>query len=193
MPTHYTRPGALFALLAALALPVSGCDFLSDDDDDDVSVELTSQQLEDVRDLLDAEFGCDEVEATRLGRSESDALTSGDCTDGEFTYDVYAFRVSGSTDVQIDLESNEFDAVLTLLDEDLNEIDFNDDRSNSNTDARLETRLSSGVYVVFAYSYDGDLGDYELQLDGDSDGVTAGEPATSSAKPAARIARARAN
>lgn len=146
--------------LALAATGVAGCDTGDTDDDDDGGV--TSADLAD----LEATFDCD-VEALSLGDSDSGDLDNDDCTLGDdSSIDYYAFRLSEDEDVQIDLESDDFDTFLALFDEDGDLLEQNDDiETGVNTDSRITTALDAGLYVIGANAFDPEeTGDYTVSL-----------------------------
>ena len=115
---------------------------------------------------LAAALGCQNVGLAQLGGAVAGALTDDDCTlvadrfphhEGGERVDAYAFRVSDSTAIRLDLEAGGFDAVLALLDEDMELVAFNDDRIPGepapDEDATIEITLAAGTYVAVATSF----------------------------------------
>src|SRR5690606_24735645 len=86
---------------------------------------------------LAAALGCDAVALANMGGSVSGSLVDTDCAleagrfpeyeGGEFL-DAYAFRLTDSTAVRLDLDAGAFDPLLVLLDENLDVVAYNDDR-----------------------------------------------------------------
>lgn len=125
---------------------------------------------------LAAALGCQHVGLAQIGGAVAGALTDDDCTlepnrfphhEGGERVDAYAFRVSDSTALRLDLEAGGFDAVLALLNEDMELIAFNDDRIPGDPapdeDATIEITLGAGTYVAVATSFfEGDRGSYLL-------------------------------
>ena len=64
----------------------------------------------------------------------------------------YTINVQQSTNVEISLDSNDFDTYLTLFDQYGSELMSNDDYENS-TNSKISTYLSAGTYIVEATSY----------------------------------------
>lgn len=70
-------------------------------------------------------------------------------------FDLYEFPGRAGQQVQIQLDSSDFDTYLILLDPDGQPIAENDDRSRSNTNAQITLTLpTDGTYRVLANAYD---------------------------------------
>lgn len=141
------------ALLVLLPLLVVGCD---SNDPDDEGIDLAP---------LRAAFGCNTFGQISVGQTVNGTLAASDCQLPDDSYvDYYAFRLTSSTNVQIDLESSAFDAFLFLASSAGVPI-ASDDDGGSGFNARITRQLSAGVYVIFANSLDeGDTGAYTLRL-----------------------------
>lgn len=164
MPNPY-RSAAICGLLA-LALPIAGCDLFDSGDDG-----LSSEELEELQDRFD----CEELDAIDLGDDRDGDLEDGDCTLEEITggadesnADFFAFRVEeDDTDVEFELESDDFVPYLILFDEDGDGLFQESGTSTSN--AVIQESLDEGVYVIAVNSSvtTGGEGSYELRTDGD--------------------------
>ncbi len=127
---------------------------------------------------LAAALGCDDVGLAQVGGGVAGALTDDDCAlaagrfphhEGDERVDGYAFRVDDSTAIRIDLEAAGYDAVLALLDADMELLAFNDDRIPGNPapdeNATVELTVPAGTYVAVATSFFGtDRGSYSLTV-----------------------------
>ncbi len=123
-------------------------------------------------------------EGLASGREQAGALAEGDETlrTGEFA-DRYRFRGRAGQRVRIEARSSDFDTYLILVAPSGQQED-NDDASQSDTNARLETELvEDGEYTVMVTSYQPrESGAYRLALN-----TAAGAPARPSARPAAPV------
>lgn len=100
-------------------------------------------------------------------------IALGEPVDGELTGDelaiAYTLTVEEDTDIVATLVSDDFDCYLTLLDEEGNEIAFDDDGAGS-LDSRISYSLSAGTYTLVAQSYSyrngnsGTTGDFILSV-----------------------------
>ncbi|HLA63299.1 MAG TPA: pre-peptidase C-terminal domain-containing protein, partial [Rhodothermales bacterium] len=127
--------------------------------------EPSSAQINNLEDV----FGCD-VNAIDAG-SESGTLNGSDCTLADnSSVDYYAFRLTERAEVEIEMESDDFDTFLLLNDDAGGEIARNDDASGSTTNSQIQTTLNAGVYVIKANSLAaGETGSYSLTLSGDAE------------------------
>jgi hypothetical protein len=130
---------------------------------------------------LAAALGCPQVGLAQIGGAVSGSLSDGDCRlpagrlelhDGGEPVDAWAFRLEDSAAVRIEMEAGGFDAVLALLDEDMQVIAFNDDRVPGDPapdeNAALELTLPDGTFVAVATSFfDYERGTYLLTIAGD--------------------------
>ena len=81
------------------------------------------------------------------------------------TFDLYTFTGAAGDEVEIEARSADFDTTLTLLDEAMNELAFDDDGAGGKDAAIAVTLPATGVYYVKVQSfwpYTG--GSYELSL-----------------------------
>jgi hypothetical protein len=98
------------------------------------------------------------------GEIEIDEVVSGTLLDG--AEDLWTFDATAGTTILIELASEDFDCVLELLDEDGNELAYDDD-SAGDGDSLIEnfTLDSSGTYVIVVRAYNNSGGgDYDLTL-----------------------------
>ena len=112
-------------------------------------------------------------EATDLGTlstniSWTGELASGDCriearTNRQREADIYAFTLSESTRVQIEMTSRDIDPYL-ILSGNGGEIERDDD-DGPGLDARIERTLTAGTYQLGATKYDASSGSYRLTID----------------------------
>jgi hypothetical protein len=130
---------------------------------------------------LAAALGCPEVSLAQVNGSVSGALTDSDCAlpagrfplhEGGERVDAFAFELADSTALRIDLEALGFDAVLALLNEDMDLVAFNDDRIPGepapDQNATIDTTLAGGTYVAVATSFfDHERGSYSLVVSTD--------------------------
>lgn len=89
--------------------------------------------------------------------SERGELRSGDAVlpSDNSLYDEYRFEGRAGQQVQILLESSDFDTYLALLDGSGNLIDQNDDIAQGNTNSALNLRLPrNGTYVIIVNAFD---------------------------------------
>ncbi|HLA63991.1 MAG TPA: DVUA0089 family protein [Rhodothermales bacterium] len=123
-------------------------------------------------------LGCFSVGNAGMGGALGGSLVETDCVleagrfpeyeGGEFL-DAYAFTLDEETTVEINLDANAFDPVLALLNEDMEVLDFNDDRGPGDPaddeGSTIVQTLEAGTYVVVASSFfDGEQGTYTLRM-----------------------------
>lgn len=164
-----------FALaLCGLALVTSGCD----------SAGIEDSILEDLTDLV----GCSVDGVSPDGSADGDL--DDDCTSSDidldaidpvedYNFDFYAFDLEERSAMDINLESEDFDTVLGLFDED-GELIVVDDDGGDELNSRIQQTLSAGVYLLAVTTYDeAATGGYNLSLDAsaDSEDGTAAPPA----------------
>jgi hypothetical protein len=175
----------LLALL--VALPLAGCDSYGLDPITNPPVDNPPVDNPPVDNpppggidtaALAAALGCDGMGLAQMDGAVGGALTETDCTldadrfplhDGGEFLDGFAFRLADSTTVRLDLQAGGFDAVLVLLDEDMDVVAYNDDMEPGNPapdeNARVELALAPGTYVAVATSFhDGERGTYALTM-----------------------------
>ncbi|MDX2163605.1 MAG: DVUA0089 family protein [bacterium] len=91
-----------------------------------------------------------------IAPTDGGSIDLGDSVEGELTLDEPAFAytlvIEAETFVELRLTSDDFDCYLTLLDEDGDEIAFDDDGAG-NLDSSISTSLDAGTYTVVAQSY----------------------------------------
>jgi hypothetical protein len=106
---------------------------------------------------------CPVVGTLPLGATVSGALSGGSCADPDGRYLApWSMTVTESTTVQLDLTSNQFDALLILEDEDGNLLDLDDD-GGPGSNSRLLYEAGPGEYrVVVSTFWPGETGSYEL-------------------------------
>jgi hypothetical protein len=140
------------ALLALLPLFVLGCDS-SDVDDDDLAALRTA-------------LACTTIGQISMGQTVNGTLSTSDCrwaVDQSYI-DYYAFRLTSTTNVRIDLESAAFDTYLVLFNSTGGGIDSDDD-GGVGYNSRITRQLAAGLYVIGANSFDvGATGAYTLKL-----------------------------
>src|SRR5690349_936470 len=82
---------------------------------------------------------------------------------------LYSFDAQQGDSITINLESSQVDVYLRLGDSKGNQLEENDDISDSNVNARIEYTIpKDGEYVIAALAYD--KGPYTLTLDSDATG-----------------------
>lgn len=127
---------------------------------------------------LAAALGCFSVGNAGMGGALGGSLVSTDCTleadrfpeyEGGEYLDAYAFTLDEEATVEINLDANAFDPVLALLNEDMELVDFNDDRGPGepadDEGATISRTLDPGTYVVIASSFfEGEQGTYTLRM-----------------------------
>ncbi|HYE97183.1 MAG TPA: DVUA0089 family protein [Rubricoccaceae bacterium] len=127
---------------------------------------------------LEAALGCSLEGQLSKNEPLTGALDGADCTlePGRFTFydgenvDAYAFRLTASEDVRLNLMSDDFDTILHLLDEDGAVVATNDDRfpGGGSTDSEIRADLDAGSYIAVVTSFDMDeAGSYRLRLGAD--------------------------
>src|SRR5687768_6599632 len=178
-PGTFVLGGALaFGILVVVAL--TGCDTMGIDPPitppPGQNPPPTGNEIDTA--ALAAALGCESVGLAQVGGAVAGALTDDDCMlaagrlpehEGDERVDAYAFRFDDSTSVRIDLEAAGYDAVLALLDDDMELVAFNDDRIPGNPapdeDATLELTVPAGTYVAVATSFFGtERGSYSLTV-----------------------------
>lgn len=147
-----------FALAALAALALPGCDLV--ESLDGFFSQPTTQELQS----LSALVGC-EVDRASTSGSSTGTLDGDDCTLGDgSSADYYALKLSSAADLSIELDSDDFDAYLLLFDDDGGAVDDDDD-GGGGTDARIARRLSAGLYLIAANSFEeGETGRYTLRV-----------------------------
>lgn len=103
------------------------------------------------------------------GEAVSGVLTSADRSDNplDSTFSkVYFFDGRGGERVRVEMESQEFDPYLVLRNADGKTVDYNDDISPQNFNAKIVTTLpADGTYTVIARSKEaGETGAYTLRV-----------------------------
>lgn len=106
----------------------------------------------------------------RVGDTLRETLTSGDFVgdDGVFL-DYWALHVCEDIQIDIEMTSNAVDAMLMLgrgwdTGAGFDLITYSDDYNDYNTDARIGTALSPGLYTIVATSYYPASGAYTLAI-----------------------------
>jgi hypothetical protein len=99
------------------------------------------------------------------GQSRSGVLTAGSCilphgAAGE----GWLLTLAAPATVQARLNSSAFDALVVISDMNLNALAFGDDTENS-TNALLVAALPAGTYVVWATTFPGETGAYQLNVE----------------------------
>ncbi|MEM6325618.1 MAG: hypothetical protein AAF791_00735, partial [Bacteroidota bacterium] len=118
----------------------------------------------------------------RSGESAQGRLASGDAVlvDDESFYDLYLVLATPGEELEITLESTDFDAYLIAGDTEADafSIQYQDDDGAGGTDAQLLATVGEGgVFWVLANSYEpGDTGSYVLTVRSLSGGGTVGGP-----------------
>jgi len=108
--------------------------------------------------------GCASLPQLTLGQTVNGALMSTDSSfeSGEY-YDLYGVQLTQSTLTRVDMSSGTLDSFLYLLDDGGQLVAFNDDRSGTTFDARIQAQLAAGCYYLVASSFDpGETGAYAL-------------------------------
>lgn len=86
----------------------------------------------------------------------------GSLGDGEVEHEL---TVDSSTQVTIELRSDDFDTVLTVLDAGGTEVAYNDDIDfGENRNSRVEVMLEPGTYSLLVDAFGFDDGNYELSV-----------------------------
>jgi hypothetical protein len=108
---------------------------------------------------------CDDALPITVGETVSGQLTLADCELSDETLaDRYALTLDVDTPVQIDLASAAFDAVLVLTTRSNSVIAFDDDGAG-NLNARLDTTLAAGRYIIWANAFNPEeTGAYTLSV-----------------------------
>ncbi|CAN5591793.1 hypothetical protein BH23BAC4_BH23BAC4_00640 [soil metagenome] len=139
----------ILALAFMLAFSTTGCDTVTE------IAELAAFR---------AAVGCTTIGEITLGQTVNGSLTMSDCrvsTDQTFI-DYFAFRVSSATTVQIDLQSDDFDAYLMLFSSNGTVLEEDDD-GGEDFNSRIVRSMAPGLYVIGANSLDeGETGAYTL-------------------------------
>jgi hypothetical protein len=133
-----------------LALTAAGCDTVTD------IAELAAFRTA---------VGCTNIGEITLGQTVSGSLTTSDCrvSSDQTFIDYYALRISSATTVQIDLQSDAFDAYLMLFSSNGTVLEEDDD-SGQGFNSRIVRSMSPGLYVIGANSFDtGETGAYTLR------------------------------
>ncbi len=141
-------------------------------DDDELVIDgirgyqRTTDDVEDLE-ICSLSVTCAELTPSSLPADVDGSLADGDLQNPESGfYDLHAFELEGSTTVDIDLRSDDFDAYLTLYDGETGEfLAENDDFVGF--DSHITRTLSPGCYIVMASSYDLGLGAYNLTIEED--------------------------
>lgn len=114
---------------------------------------------------------CDPVGTIGYGESGLGSLTATDCVfETDFFVDWWTLSLSVGGDLQIDLASLEFDAVVGLFDGSGNFLDENDDNgvdtgTSYDQNSRLFANLSAGSYQIGVSSFSaGGVGAYSLSV-----------------------------
>ncbi|MEX2281163.1 MAG: pre-peptidase C-terminal domain-containing protein [Gemmatimonadota bacterium] len=89
---------------------------------------------------------CSTVVAHTTGSTVNGTLSIGDCRLDNFLTDLYSFTLPGPQVVTLNLTTAQFDAYLELRDNNNNTVAFNDDLSETSTNARLRVIAPSGTY-----------------------------------------------
>ena len=81
-------------------------------------------------------------------------------------YDPYTFQAKQGFEIELELESDAFDAFLLLNDPAGEQIAQNDDRDEDDSNSRITIEApAEGTYTVFANSRaEGETGDYTLTI-----------------------------
>lgn len=136
------------SLIATLAIPLAAC------------VEVTGPAAA-VEDVCNARY-------VSIGSTISGTLSAYDCVtqdDTESFVDYYELTLYRTTDVDLYLESYDFDAYLMVFDE-FDELIAEDDDSGESTDAWITVKLPAGRYYIAATSFDGgEQGSYKLYVE----------------------------
>jgi hypothetical protein len=108
---------------------------------------------------------CDDAAVITVGQTVIGSLSETDCElNDESLADRYALTLNAATPVQIDLSSLEFDSFLIITTPAGQVVAFNDDGAGV-LNARLDTTLAAGQYIVWANSFDAqDTGVYTLSI-----------------------------
>lgn len=133
-------------LVATLAIPLAAC------------VEVTGPEEAVVEDACRARY-------VGIGSTIAATLSGSDCVtadDTESYVDYYELTLTRTTDVDLYLESFDFDAYLMVFDE-FDELIVEDDDSGESTDAWITVKLPPGRYFIAATSFiGGETGNYRL-------------------------------
>lgn len=110
---------------------------------------------------------CTASEATgtiAVGQTRSETLSTSDCIlPNDARGDGWQLTLDETTVVQVDLVSDDFDAVVVITDEDFAVVAADDD-SGAGTNTSLIISLEPGTYMVWATSFDAASGDYDLTV-----------------------------
>lgn len=99
-----------------------------------------------------------------MGQTRSESLSESDCLLPNDTHgDGWELTLDETTVVQVNLTSEDFDALVVITDEDFDIVALDDD-SGTGTNASLITSLAPGTYMVWATSFDDGGGSYDLTL-----------------------------
>lgn len=115
--------------------------------------------------LLVDEVACDEPRSVSMGDAVQGTLDQGDCIreDGQFR-EAWVLDLDAGHTVRVDLESDDFDAWVSVMDEEGREI-ASDDDSGAGFDASVVVTLPAGRYRILASSYGPDaVGRYTLTV-----------------------------
>lgn len=110
---------------------------------------------------------CTASEATgtiAIGETRSSSITAADCIlPNDSRGDGWQLTIAENTVLQVDLISADFDAVVVITDAAFNVVAADDD-SGASTNTALIASLPPGTYMVWATSFEGGLGDYDLSV-----------------------------
>ncbi|MDQ4081051.1 MAG: Ig-like domain-containing protein, partial [Gemmatimonadota bacterium] len=108
---------------------------------------------------------CDDAVPIAVGQTVAGRLSLTDCelNDGSLA-DRYALTLNAATPLQIDLSSLDFDSFLIVTTPTGQVVAFNDDGAGA-LNARLDTTLAAGEYIVWANAFDAqETGQYMLSI-----------------------------
>ena len=131
-----------------IAALIVGCD----------STGLSGEDLSDVQDTFD----CTTVRSLSLNSERNGTLDEDDCEESDFAFDIYTFRLTEDSDVEIEAESDDFDLQITLYDDDPDYITQDFAPEGREAEITIDD-LDSGVYVLVVASEEEDAtGDYRV-------------------------------
>ena len=100
---------------------------------------------------------CSTLPAVTLGGSVDGALAGTDPANPDGSrYDLYRLQIGSTTNVGIDMNSDNVDAYLVLFSGAGDYLDENDDRDDTTLDSRIDRSLTAGCYIIMATSYGAD-------------------------------------
>jgi hypothetical protein len=144
---------------------VSSNGLVSAESEGDVTITATSEGQSGSAAITVRVDACTEAVPIAVGQTIAGRLSLTDCelNDGSLA-DRYALTLNAATPLQIDLFSLDFDSFLIVTTPSGQVVAFDDDGAGA-LNARLDTTLAAGQYIVWANSFDPEeTGQYTLSI-----------------------------